>query len=662
MMTAAGGDPVNIEDVFHTQVYTGTNANQQVTNGIDLSTEGGLLWFKSRSNSDSHRLIDTERGLTKSLSSHLGAQETNYNASYPWLTSFNTDGFTIGNQNDTNYNGYEYVGWTFRKAPKFFDIVTYTGNGTAGRTISHNLGTTVGSVWVKRRDSSAYWMIYHKGIHSSNPEYYHLALNETFSFNDLGQSQSNPSNMWNQTAPTSTQITLGSDTNVNENNATYVAYVFAHNNNDGKFGVNADQDIIKCGSYTGNGSNTGPVINLGFEPQWLMIKGATIAKEWRIHDVMRGMPVGGSGAFLEANSSNAEGTDSGPVALLPNGFQLTQGGSETNNNNDTYIYMAIRRGPMAIPENASDVFAVDAVNTSATPNYVSGFPVDFLIEKSTGGSNTRFHDRLRGQNQLYADNDWAEGTGRGSEEWDHMTGVKFVNSSSYYCWMWKRAPHFMDTVLYDGDGSNTSTNTKPHSLGVKPEMIIIKCRSNSANWMVWHKDMNYNSGESYTNKAYMNLNTSSPATLSSNYWSYGGNPQMTDTVFSVGSTYDEVNNTSRTYCAWLFASLAGISKVGSYTGNGGYQVINCGFSNGARFVLIKRTDASGDWVVYDTSRGITQSTDPHIDLNNQNAETTGNKNYIYPSSSGFGIQDLSGGTNNPNINVSNATYVFYAIA
>jgi len=79
-------------------------------------------------------------------------------------------------------------------------------------------------------------------------------------------------------------------------------------------------------------------------------------------------------------------------------------------------------------------------------------------------------------------------------------------------------------------------------------------------------------------------------------------------------------------------------------------------------VLIKRTDASGDWVVYDTSRGITQSTDPHIDLNNQNAETTGNKNYIYPSSSGFGIQDLSGGTNNPNINVSNATYVFYAIA
>ena len=644
MMTAAGGDPVNIEDVFHTQVYTGTNANQQVTNGIDLSTEGGLLWFKSRSNSDSHRLIDTERGLTKSLSSHLGAQETNYNASYPWLTSFNTDGFTIGNQNDTNYNGYEYVGWTFRKAPKFFDIVTYTGNGTAGRTISHNLGTTVGSVWVKRRDSSAYWMIYHKGIHSSNPEYYHLALNETFSFNDLGQSQSNPSNMWNQTAPTSTQITLGSDTNVNENNATYVAYVFAHNNNDGGFGPDEDKDVIKCGTYTGDGGAGTTEVNLGFEPQWILVKASSAADNWFVIDNMRGWATHNNqsnDAYLYPNNSNAESTG-GFLDITSTGFKTTLY-SNVNVNNREYIYIAIRRGPMATPENASDVFAVDAVNTSATPNYVSGFPVDFLIERSVDGSNTRFYDRLRGQNQLYTDNNWAEGTGRGSEEWDHMTGVKFVNSSNYYCWMWKRAPGFFDVVTWEG--ASGTLNSVKHNLGVKPDLVILKYRGATDSWYVYNSETT----------GYLNLDTSGATVGSTDY--------MASTTATDLNVTGLVSNPANKPIAYLFATLNGISKVGTYTGNGGSgttgntQNIDCGFSNGAKFVMIKPLNANDSWLIFDTERGITSGgSDPFFPLNETDQQIGGDN--INPYSSGFTVVQHG----NASTNLTGREYIFYAVA
>ncbi len=644
MMTAAGGDPVNVENVFSTFLYEGADAAKTIVNNIDL-TEGGLVWGKSRSAAQDPRIYDTEGNSLYPNYNYAGGSSSG-------LFTANNNGFDLsassGLVGGSVYGGPDYVSWTFRKAKKFFDVVTYTGNGTAGRTISHNLGSVPGMIMVKNVSATGTeWRVWHRSLTS---DAYTLLLNATNGEINSGNGS------WNSTAPTSSVFTVGADFDVNKNNDTHVAYVFAHNNNDGNFGPDQDKDIIKCGDFTSSGNAAD--ITLGFEPQFLLIKQTDSSSQWFLVDAMRGLKVNGvNGTYLAAQSNAAESSDYDIFDPHPRGFNVN------GINNGHHIYMAIRRGPMAIPENASDVFAVDAVNTSATPNYVSGFPVDFLIEKSTGGSNTRFYDRIRGQNQLYADNDWSEGTGRGSEEWDHMTGVKFVNSSSYYCWMWKRAPHFMDTVVYSGDGGNTSTNTKPHSLGVKPEMIIIKCRSNSANWMVWHKDMNYNSGESYTNKAYMNLNTSSPATLSSNYWSYGGNPQMTDTVFSVGSTYDEVNNTSRTYCAWLFASLAGISKVGSYTGNGGSgttgntQNIDCGFSNGAKFVMIKPINANDSWLIFDTERGITSGgSDPYLPLNATDQQIGGDN--INPYSSGFTVVQHG----NASTNLTGREYIFYAVA
>ena len=174
--------------------------------------------------------------------------------------------------------------------------------------------------------------------------------------------------------------------------------------------------------------------------------------------------------------------------------------------------------------------------------------------------------------------------------------------------------------------------------------------------------MNYNTGESYTNKAFMNLNNSNAATLSSNYWSYGGNPQMTDTHFSLGSTYDETNNTSRNYVAFLMASLSGISKLGSYTGNGGTSVtgngqdIDCGFSSGARFVLIKPTDAGDHWFVYDTGRGIVAGNDATLQFNLMNGQSS-SSDEIDPLNSGFRVLNQ-----NNQLNRTGRNYIFWAVA
>ena len=669
----AGGAGENIESLFHTQVYTGTNANQQVTNGVDLSNEGGLLWFKSRSNSDSHRLIDTERGLTKALSTHLTAQDTNYNASFPWLTSFNSDGYTIGNQNDTNFSGYEYVGWTFRKAKKFFTVVTYTGNGsTTGHTISHDLGADVGFMTIKRRDTFGNWWSWHRGDTSSYPV---GRLNTDGAWHTDNGSYFGGNNGPGYVAPTSTNFMVGGNADVNANGGTYVAYLWAHNNNDGGFGENGDKDIIKCGSYTGGGGNT--TVTLGFEPQWFLAKRVDSAStDWYLLDNMRGMLNSGDDLqmrgerFLSPNSSSNEGNTSSssyaPFTPLADGFKVRTGlDARVSSNGGKYIYIAIRRGPFAVPTNVRDVFDSKAANTSSEPNYPNssgshdGFPVDMAINiyTSTGTSNRRVYDRMRSDKKLMTDSTSAEQDGSGNEDWDYMDGFEGVNSSSYHAHMWRRAPGYFDTVCYDGN--NTAGRTITHNLGVVPEMIWIKNRgySGGEDWTVYHKGLN---GGTDPEDYYLRLNANS--SQSNNAGNFN-DTAPTSTVFTVGADRRVNGNVAdgNRYIAHLFATAPGVSKVGSYTGNGSFQVINCGFSSSVRYVLIKRTDSTGDWCVWDTERGLTQGADPYIELNTTDQQTTGNKNYVYPDNSGFGVQEISG-TNNPNVNVNNATYIFYAVA
>lgn len=224
-------------------------------------------------------------------------------------------------------------------------------------------------------------------------------------------------------------------------------------------------------------------------------------------------------------------------------------------------------------------------------------------------------------------------------------------------WLFRRAPGFFDVVCYTGDSSSANVpRSVTHNLGVTPELIIVKGRTTTdAGWLVGYSftPTQFDNGYLYA------TNASNP--IGYNIAFFGAAP--TSNTFSVVNqvSYNpQVNNTNwsgNNYVAYLFASCPGVSKVGSYTGNGSTQTIDCGFSNGARFVLIKRTDSTGDWHVFDTARGIVSGNDPYLELNTTNAEVT-SEDAVDPVSSGFAVNEVSGS----NINTSSGTYIYLAIS
>ena len=629
----AGGAGLDVAEVFSTFLYEGNGTARSITNGIDLAGEGGLVWLKSRSAGGDNYLIDTERGgdeLLISNSTNASATVDDYPVGNG--TRFDSTGFSIGPGGAINGANVTRASWTFRKAPKFFDIVTYTGTG-GNQTISHNLGSVPGMIIIKRTDGANDWPVYHRGTNGgTNPEQYATFLNDTSAGID--------GTYFNDTAPTSTQFTVGNYTSTNGNGDSYVAYLFAHNNNDGEFGPDGDQDIISCGSYTGNGSTpAGPIVDLGFEPQWLLIKNATNAANWYIYDTMRGWPVGSSvTTLLRPDTNDAElGGTWAANNISATGFQIRDDDSHFNTNGSTYIYMAIRAPMITPPEAATDVFAIDAED-SAAPYFRAGFPVDFEFYRSTSSSMSYYSSsRLMQGFEVELNASAAQG-GASSVNFDYMNGFSdsATGSSNVLSWMWKRAKGYMDVVCYTGTGSAT---TVAHSLGVVPEMIWVKNRDQANGWPVYAAPIGATK--------YLILNSNGTANSYAGYWN---DTAPTSSVFSLKND-GWVNNPTRAYVAYLFATLAGISKVGSVAHSGSSTDVDCGFSNGARFVLLKRTDASGDWYFWDSVRGIAAGNSPYLLLNSTAAQVT-NTDYIDPLSSGFTITG----------DFTDGDYIFYAIA
>jgi len=639
----AGGEPVYVEDVFSTYLYTGADANETVTNGIDLSGEGGLVWTKVRTGTSSHLLFDTERGTGKYLQSNSDAAEATYN---PYLSSFNSDGFTT-----FAFAPSDYVSWSFRKQAGFFDVVSYTGNGTA-RSISHNLNASVGLLVVKRVDTGGNWFVLDVGTGKRGYfDYIDSAFstaNGTF-FGDGSTYQ----------APTSTEFYLSGNGNVNQNNGQYVAYLFAAGTDSGSqiFGEDSDKAIIECGSFTTD-SNAEFYENLGWEPQWLLIKNTAAYGNWNILDNMRGLYGVGTanGKYLRADNSNAEGNLSSTDSEYINatGFGAN-GNGVTGSANAEFIYIAIRR-PMKTPEAATEVFA-PALGDATAPDFESGFPVDFAITGERSGSD-KFYvtSRLTGGSYMNSTSTGNEASAASIFTWDYMDGV-FSNSlgSTYVSWMFKRATGFMDVVAYEG--SSTLFQTYNHNLGVTPELVIVKCRTatteatHDADWFVLSKGPAASgSGSGYRFNGGLNL---ADAASTDSVWA-----GMTDATFTPfyasaksgpGGIAGQISGEK--YIACLFASLDGISKVGTFTHtNGSDTNVDCGFSSGARFVLIKRTDATDGWQVYDTERGIVAGSDPVLQLNSTAAEFS--QDLMDPYSSGFTITGTK----------TSGTYIFLAIA
>ena len=650
----AGDDPVYVDDVFSTFLYTGDGSARSITNGIDLAGNGGLIWTKSRSAGIGHALVDTENGVEKYLRSEsTAAIKTDSNAQ-EGVKAFNSDGYNLGtwsNEDRFNRTNYTYCSWTFRKQPGFFDIVTYTGNKDSGgnQAIAHNLGSVPGMIIVKSLTTSQ-WSVYHVGSTDGG-----TAKNSLIELNADGGSFGD-NNAWNNTAPTATHFYVGNSVSTNVDAQGYVAYLFGNNAQD--FGEDSDEAIIKCGVF--NASNSAFVEDLGFEPQWLLIKRENGSGVWHIIDNMRGSKIDKSGDHsshsIYADDSGSESGESFSFGVANTGI-----GVEIADGND-YIYVAIRRSHKPATEFTADkMFKAQSLSAGeGSDTFIStGFPVDMVWTRKKSGAGpfvpgTRLQGGQKSGPDLMFDVNNAEGTNSGMFFLDHSDGatVDFAGGhfnvspaatdTDYIRYFFRRAKGYFDVVAYTSN--TTYPNTVKHNLGVVPELIIIKRRDGSSAWAVY---------SSATGNAKHLVISSNAAATGSTYWN---STTPTSTVFSVGGQDEVFGYNGYRYIAYLFATADGISKVGSYTGNGSNQDIDCGFSNGASLVLIKRTDANENWHIFDTARGIVAGNDGAFRLDATLAELSADG--VDPYSAGFNVVQSASYNNN----VSGGEYIFLAIA
>ena len=559
------------DNLFDGRSYTGTANTQTISTGdVDLATNGGLIIIKKYNGNSSGTLnplyntgawwIDTERGVSSLLNSQGDYVEnysnwSNYYGDGLGVRSISTTGYGLGGGSgggNTGFNdsGGTYMSYVFRKAPRFFDIQKGTTDYTGDITFNHNLGVTPGMVILKSREATGgssgdSWFVYHRGAGFSG-----TPADQVYQFIDTGNGYTTNSSgkFWTTVNSTTFTAEIGSY----GANKDIVAYFFAHNDNDGVFGNSGDQDFIKCGSYNGTGYER--VIDLGFEPGWLMVRkmGRIDAAgnlqwtnsddTWRVVDYIRQFSHTGNHWFglgdttTYENHGNLSTINNGrsDIAPMPNGFRL----NASNNfnqapNNGTepykYIYVAIRRTPIAVPTDKNKIIHIGSHNAGVTSDrtnlmLTTGFPPDFNLNilYNTGSTipRTRITDRVRGfggnntsnltihpQTGTYPYEERVVGASTpGSWYGDVMTGFyttasAVMNSlySTNVSVSLRKGTGFFDIVPYLGNKLTVPLVVK-HNLGVVPEMIWIKqrdadnqTRGNTQffyqNWAVYHKDL-----------------------------------------------------------------------------------------------------------------------------------------------------------------------------
>jgi hypothetical protein len=324
--------------------YTGTGASLTVANTVgSASFQPDFVWVKGRSGATDHALYDSVRGVQKQLESNQSGAETTETTG---LTAFGSTGFTVGALAQMNTSAATYVAWqwkaggnavtntdgtittTVSASPSSgFSVMTYTGTGIDNKTIGHGLGAAPKFLIWKPRASATDWMVWHTGLSGFN---YDVRLNTT-------AAQGTGANPLNNTAPSSTVITLRNQGDVNGSGTTIVCYAFAP-----VAGYSA------FGKYTGNGSADGPFIYTGFRPRLMMWKRTDAVADWYMWDTTRDTYNGG-GKVLWPNYSNGEtdyGTgSSGLWDILSNGFKLRTNSGGMNTNGANMIYMAFAEVP-----------------------------------------------------------------------------------------------------------------------------------------------------------------------------------------------------------------------------------------------------------------------------------------------------------------------------
>ena len=323
------------EEYFNTKLYSGNSSTQAITS---VNFQPDFTWLKRRDQTSFHYLFDSIRGVQKRISSNSDTTEATVSTS---LTSFDSNGFTLGSEGDVNESGGTYVGWNWlaggtassntdgsitsnvsANTTSGFSIVSYTGTGSTA-TVGHGLGVAPSMIIIKARSAPESWTVYHKNLTSAS---YNLTLNDT------SAETNNPSH-FNSTAPTSSVFSIGTSGRVNVSSQTQIAYCFAEKKGFSKFG-----------SYTGNGSTDGTFVYTGFKPAFILLKITnTYSDVWFIFDNKRdsfNLTNNRLIPNLNVTETTQEGSD-----FLSNGFKLRTTSTGTNASGANYIYMAFAENP-----------------------------------------------------------------------------------------------------------------------------------------------------------------------------------------------------------------------------------------------------------------------------------------------------------------------------
>ena len=594
--SGAGGDPIYVEDVYAGYKFDAGNATTRYIDCyVDLSTEGGMVWAKQiyEHGSGNWWVYDTERGVNKGLKLNSTQGE---NTATNRVTQWMTRGFVLGNDNEVSSE--EIMTWAFRKCPGFLDIVTYSGDTSANRAISHDLGVAPQFMMIKRTDDSTDWAVWHKDLPNSARGY--LRTNSSDGVYDTNVFPSG------QTPDANNFYVNANYGSINANGATYVAYLFGA---EAKFGPDEDQEIVKVGKYTGGSSFT---LNLGWEPAFFLLKRGKDNTDWYLWNDIMGFP-GTTGSnmdmsYLRPNDTGGQvrGTTNYLYAK-GNGvyFDTTAGDLNGGGSDNEFYYFAIRKSQGLVSRPAPD--APERYYYMGPGQAYDSRDPAFNAGSSFGSASFNcFHPDFAITKRMTADASAGGITHTGNHVWFNCdktprrlyfpartdSAVKHVNMTmnwmghciTNYNNQWKsdmfRASAGCSSIAWTTGGNHQ----EDHCLGIAPEMIIF-CSEGSVDKYVWHKDLNDGSN-SYN--YVLGMNTDNPQEQQ--------NSVMTQAPSSTKLYMGNKNSVSGSNpcCAVMFASVNGLIKVGSYTGSGSTVTVDCGFS--PRYLLIKAySGGTGKW-------------------------------------------------------------------
>tara|TARA_B100001094_G_scaffold298234_1_gene321948 strand:+ start:1419 stop:3557 length:2139 start_codon:yes stop_codon:yes gene_type:complete len=625
-------EKVYLDDYFSILHYTGRvgAGDQRLYTNIDLSTSGnkGAIIISNQeqnSGSGSVRIYDTLRGASKPMVlSSDGAESTRTN---DMIKTFHTDGFTYDVSTAWYGNDEAHTSaWTFRAAAGFFDVLTYTGSGS-NRTIAHGLESVPGMIWIKKYSNTGNWCCYHRSLNGgTNPEQYQIRVNSH-------DAKEDSATHWNDTAPTASVFSLGTNNDVNENGETYVAYLWAHRDN--RWGESGDQNVIECSYYMAAQQNYRTGLGGGHEVGMMFIKNESDDNfsysgddaVWGILDNKRGHTTGVDKSGAEQrrygqdamkrwkDTSGNQPTSETYFDCQVTGFNTFGRHDYNSGYGDNYIYVNIIdpytgrvSKPVETALNAGYFGCGKTGDDGNNGNYraydadnANRWSADFVFYRGLGnGQHWTAYNRQTGNTRYYMNRTDQGQTGGVPNKFSIQAGFGDGGDSDSG-FLFRRHSGFGSGCYFgqqdnykDNDVSNLGAGFIPHHTGQVPKMIWVMHRdtlsttstSFTGAWTVYHYGMN---GGSSPEGKYMQLHSTAAQSSSSTVWA---NTAPDNVKFKVGA--DDLTGTSgREYIFVCFCDSA-VSKMGYYTGAGNSNTtVTCGFRPSA--VMIKNSSSTSGW-------------------------------------------------------------------